>query len=97
MSIYDDFLDEIYAPVNVAGIEFNVSRILRELDATAYNCGEQDYHDSLVSDFFDSHREFSRDDILTDGHDTKTAETWAFSMLENDEHIDFDGLDLVEA
>lgn len=96
MSIYDDFLDDVYPAVNVAGIEFNVSRILKELDKIAYNCGERDYHDSLVTDFFESQHEFSRDDMLTDGRTVKDAESWAFSMLENDEQIDFDDLELAD-
>lgn len=96
MSLYDGFLDETFPAVDIAGIHFNVSRILRELDATAYNCGEQDYHDSLVTDFFESSREFSRDDVLTDGCTVRDAEAWAFSMLENDKMIEFSDLELLD-
>lgn len=93
MSAYDDFLDDIYPAVDVAGITFNVSRILYKMDICAYDCGKHDYFDMLVSDFFDDNCEFSRKDILTDGYTSKTAEAWAWEMLENDKEIDFSNLE----
>ena len=42
---YEDMLDS-EGPVNVAGLEFLPSRILREMDPTAYKCGLFDYVDA---------------------------------------------------
>jgi hypothetical protein len=43
-SQYRDFLDELY-PVEIAGMQFCASRILEELDPTAFNCGLADWLD----------------------------------------------------
>ena len=45
-SQYADWIDEIHDFVIVAGITFQPSRILRELDPTAYRCGFNDYLDA---------------------------------------------------
>lgn len=44
---YADFLDEQYGEVKVAGYTFNTSRILSELDPTAFRCEKLDYANSL--------------------------------------------------
>jgi len=43
---YKECLDS-EGPVNVAGMRFDASRIIEELDPTAYRCGLNDYVDSL--------------------------------------------------
>ena len=43
---YDQYLDDVYSPVEVAGIEFDASRILKELDPIAYRTGFNDWTDS---------------------------------------------------
>ena len=43
---YNEFLDE-EGPVIIAGMEFDVSYALKELDPTAYRCGLVDYVDSI--------------------------------------------------
>lgn len=43
---YKELIDE-QGPVIVAGMKFTASRILEELDPTAYRCGLCDYVDSL--------------------------------------------------
>lgn len=43
--LYVQYLDE-NGSVNVGGIDFYPSRILSELDPTAYDCGLNDYIDS---------------------------------------------------
>jgi predicted ribosome quality control (RQC) complex YloA/Tae2 family protein len=43
---YCECLDE-EGPVKVAGLTFDVSTIIRELDPTAYRCGLNDYVDSI--------------------------------------------------
>lgn len=47
---YNDYIDEIYEPVEVAGMTFNVSRILEELDPVAWRCGKGDYESELDSE-----------------------------------------------
>ena len=42
---YDELLDD-EGPVYVAGMAFSPSRILKELDQTAYDCGLADFLDA---------------------------------------------------
>jgi len=42
---YDDMLDELY-PVEIGGMSFCASRVLKELDLIAYNCGFSDWLDA---------------------------------------------------
>jgi hypothetical protein len=95
-NLYNDFLNDCYGEVKIAGFTYDTSRALYLLDETAYRCGESEYFDSLVTDFFDASRDYERDTMLTDGERTQTAEAWAFEMLENDQPIDFDELTEVE-
>jgi hypothetical protein len=44
---YDEMLDE-QGPVNVCGMQFDPSRILKELDPIAYNCGLSDMQDTIT-------------------------------------------------
>ena len=44
-SRYSEWLDEIHDPCIIAGITFQPSCILCELDPTAYRCGFSDYLD----------------------------------------------------
>ena len=44
---YEDVLNEIYGTVEVCGMTFDSGAILRELDPTAFRCGQVDYEDSL--------------------------------------------------
>ena len=50
---YDKSLDS-EGTVTVAGMEFNPSRILEELDPVAYRCGYNDWVDSDQSDLEDA-------------------------------------------
>ena len=43
---FDEMLDEIYEPVEVAGLTFNPSRVLYNLDPIAYRCSLLDFLDS---------------------------------------------------
>lgn len=42
---YDDMLDELY-PVEIGDMSFCASRVLKELDPIAYNCGFSDWLDA---------------------------------------------------
>jgi hypothetical protein len=44
---FNKYLDEVYAPVQVANISFNASRVLRELDWTAYRESFLNYIDFM--------------------------------------------------
>lgn len=44
--LYDELLDELHSPIIVGGIEFEPSRVLKELDPIAYRCGFNDWLDS---------------------------------------------------
>ena len=43
---YDEMLDELYTPYNIGVLEFAPSRVLKELDPTAYRTGFNDWLDS---------------------------------------------------
>ena len=45
--LYANMLDECYGEVKIAGMSFQTSRALKELDPTAFRCGMVDYIDSL--------------------------------------------------
>ena len=49
---YADSIDESEEIVNVCGLEFYPSQILRELDNTAFICGYHDYIYSIDLHFF---------------------------------------------
>jgi hypothetical protein len=40
---YDEMLDECAEAVKIGCVEFDASRVLKEMDETAYNCGFSDY------------------------------------------------------
>ena len=46
---YDEMLDES-GPVEVAGMSFYPSRIIKELDPTAYNCGMNNWNDPAITE-----------------------------------------------
>lgn len=46
---YGDRIDEIYPTVEVAGIHFNPSRIIQELDPVAWRCGKGDWESELTA------------------------------------------------
>lgn len=48
--IYDEMLDECYPEIEIMGMTFSPSVALYRLDEVAYNCGFNDYKDSMASD-----------------------------------------------
>jgi hypothetical protein len=44
---YDQYLDDCYGDIEIAGMDFSTSHALKELDPTAYRCGFNDYCDAL--------------------------------------------------
>jgi hypothetical protein len=49
-SLFDEMLDDTYGDCEIAGMYFQTSRALKELDPTAYRCGCSDYIDSLIGE-----------------------------------------------
>ena len=47
---YDEMLDEVYGEIKIGTLTFSPSRVLRELDPTAYRIGLSEYEDSLLED-----------------------------------------------
>ena len=48
---YDDMLDECTATIKIGYLEFEASRVLEEMDPIAYNCGLNDYYDSICDEY----------------------------------------------
>jgi hypothetical protein len=48
--LYNDMLDEAYPDLTIAGLPYQTSTALKEIDPTAYRCGKNDYIDSVLSD-----------------------------------------------
>lgn len=44
--LYDEYLDEVNPVVKICGMEYSPSRVLEEVDPTAYRCGFNDWLDS---------------------------------------------------
>jgi DNA repair ATPase RecN len=44
---YRDMIDEISGVVKIGNLEYTASRVLEEIDPTAYRCGLNDYVDGL--------------------------------------------------
>ena len=49
-SDFNDYLDSCYPEVSVAELKYQTSRVLKEIDPTAYRCGLCDYIDSQCKD-----------------------------------------------
>jgi len=54
--IYDELLDECYGEIKIGNITFDPSRVLKELDPIAYDCGLYDYLSD--GDFYELDDEF---------------------------------------
>lgn len=53
---YNEMLNDVYGVVNIAGLEYETARALRDVDPVAYRCGYADYvseylHEVDPSDF----------------------------------------------
>lgn len=62
-SFYDDMLNDCYGTINICGIEYDASIALYRTDEVAYNCGKNDYYDSLYSDILDELENMEEDDF----------------------------------
>lgn len=49
---YDDMLDECNETrIKIGYLEFEPSRVLEKMDPIAYNCGLNDYYDSISDEY----------------------------------------------
>lgn len=91
--LYIDMLDECYGDVEIAGMTFSTSRALKELDPTAFRCGESDYIDSLSlveiqGEYYEQDAvEQERDSLVSDLDDEITAKQEEIDEI-NDEILD---------
>lgn len=49
---FDDYLDEVYGEIEICGVTYYSSLVLKEVDETAYNVYKNDYKNSLHSDIY---------------------------------------------
>ena len=47
---FDEMLDDCEGPVELCGMTYSASEVLREVDPVAYRCGFNDYVDSLTEE-----------------------------------------------
>ena len=50
LEMYEEMLDDCEGPVELCGMTYSASHVLREVDPVAYRCGFNDYVDSLMDD-----------------------------------------------
>ena len=50
LEMYEEILDDCEGPVELCGMTYSASNVLREIDPVAYRCGFNDYVDSLTDD-----------------------------------------------
>jgi hypothetical protein len=50
LEMYEEMLDDCEGPVELCGMTYSASYVLREIDPVAYRCGFNDYVDSLTDD-----------------------------------------------
>ena len=50
LEMYEEMLDDCEGPVELCGMTYSASYVLKEIDPTAYRCGFNDYVDSLTDD-----------------------------------------------
>lgn len=65
VTMYDEMLDDCHGTVEVAGYEYETSRLLKEVDPIAYKCGFLDFANSLQQD-----DEEITDDLICDASDS---------------------------
>jgi len=50
LEMYEEMLDDCEGLVELCGMTYSASYVLREIDPVAYRCGFNDYVDSLTDD-----------------------------------------------
>ena len=76
---YDDMLD-CEGVVNVCGLEFYPSTILKECDPVTYRCGKSDYENSVDIEDLEEYQ-----DLLSEREEIESEIADLTEQLENDE------------
>ena len=71
---FDDFLDQIYSEINIGGLTFYPSQVLKECDPTAYRCGKADYESDYDLDDCEEYAEL-KDDLESLMEDLESLES----------------------
>jgi hypothetical protein len=84
-------LDECFPDCEIAGMSFTTSRALKELDPTAFRCGESDYIDSLSlveinGDYYEQDAVEAERDSLVDDLESELSDL-EDELLENEKDI----------
>lgn len=93
---YREMLDDCYETVEVGGLSFCPSRVVEELDPTAFRCGMSDYADSMsdqwievCGDYYDLDKIMEiRDDIVSELEDEDADLEEEIDALMEDEEPD---------
>lgn len=92
--LYANMLDEVYPDCEIAGMTFQTSRALKELDPTAFRCGMVDYIDSLSlieiqGDYYEQDAVETERDSLVDDLESELSDLEdEISEYEDEEPID---------
>ena len=89
--LYANMLDDCYGEVEIAGMTFQTSRALKELDPTAFRCGLVDYIDSLSlveiqGDYYEQDAVEQERDSLVDELESELSDL-EDELLENEKDI----------
>lgn len=60
---YNTMLDDLYEPYKIGNISFDASRVLKELDPIAYNCGLSDFNDERITEIEEELEELEEEDV----------------------------------
>lgn len=52
LSLFDDYLNDCFGLVSVAGLEYATSELLKNTDPTAYRCGFIDWCDAMREEYY---------------------------------------------
>ncbi len=53
-SEYMEFLNDVYEPVNICGMEYDAGNALEAIDPVAFRCGLSDYESEIQSELEDA-------------------------------------------
>jgi len=82
--MYNNYLDETY-PVNIAGIKFNASDVLKKMDPTAYKVYKDDYANYLIQNGYIIEEYFDFDAFLQYLKESKN-----YTVIEDNELDEFE-------
>ena len=87
--MYNDYLDETYQ-VNIAGIEYNASKVLKKVDPIAYRTYKNDYADYLIQNGYIIEEYFDFDAFL------QYLKENSYTIIEDDELDEFEDNEFIK-